>query len=145
MKTLSAACCAAALLLAAPALAKDINIGVAMSRSEQLFLVKMRSAMEADAKQMGITLQIEDGQGDVGKQLGQVQNFIANGVDAIIINAADTSATDGMTKLVTAAGIPLVYVNLGPDPSEKLPPKVSVVARTTSSPAAWRWRASPGA
>ena len=83
--------------------------------------------MEADAPKLGVKLQIEDGQGDVGAQLSQVQNFIANGVDAIIINAADTSATDGMTKLVTKAGIPLVYVNLGPDPSEKLPPKVTVV------------------
>jgi inositol transport system substrate-binding protein len=116
------------LAAASPALAKPLNIGVTMSRSEHLFLVKMRDAMQEHAKDVpDLTLQFEDAQGDVGRQLNQVQNFIAQGVDAIIVNAADTSATAGITKMVSGAGIPLVYVNLGPGKDEKLPEKVSVV------------------
>ena len=122
------AACAAALLLATPAAAKTLTVGVAMSRSEHLFLVKVRDAIQAEAKTLGnVDVQFEDAQGDVGRQLSQVQNFIAQGVDAIIVNAADTSATQGMTRMVTKAGIPLVYVNLGPGLDEKLPPKVAVV------------------
>lgn len=122
------AACAAALLLASPAAAKTLTVGVAMSRSEHLFLVKVRDAIQAEAKALGdVEVQFEDAQGDVGRQLSQVQNFIAQGVDAIIVNAADTSATQGMTRMVTRAGIPLVYVNLGPGLDEKLPPKVAVV------------------
>ena len=121
--------CAAALLTATPAAAKTVNIGVSMSRSEHLFLVKMRDAMQEQANGLkDVSLQFEDAQGDVGRQVNQVQNFIAQGVDAIIVNAADTSATEGITKMVTGAGIPLVYVNLGPGKDEKLPPKVAVVA-----------------
>lgn len=122
------AACAATLLFAAPAMAKPVKVGVTLSRFEHLFLVKVHDAIQQQARAMGdVEVQFEDAQGDVGRQMSQVQNFIAQGVDAIIINAADTSATRGMTKMVTQAGIPLVYVNLGPSLDEKLPPKVAVV------------------
>ena len=122
------AACAATLLMASPAMAKTLKIGVAMSRSEHLFLVRVRNAVTDEARSLGnVEVQFEDAQGDVDRQLNQIQNFIAQGVDAIIVNAADTSASRGMTKMVTAAGIPLVYVNLGPDLGTKLPPKVAVV------------------
>ena len=93
-----------------------------------LMLTNIREAMSAHAATMeDVNLQFEDAQGDVGRQLNQVQNFIAQGVDAIIVNAADTSATQGITDMVTQAGIPLVYVNLGPAPGTQLPEKVAVV------------------
>lgn len=120
---------ALATVVSAPAMAKPLDIGVSMSRAEHLFLIKVRDAMQKEADAIGdVNLQIEDAQGDVARQLSQVQNFVARGVDAIIINAADTSATQGMTDLVTKAGIPLVYVNLGPGKDEKLPAKTVVVA-----------------
>ena len=123
-----AACTATLLAATPPAAAKTITIGVSMSRSEHLFLVKVRDAIQAQARTLGdVQVQFEDAQGDVGRQLSQVQNFIAQGVDAVIVNAADTSATQGITRMVTKAGLPLVYVNLGPSLDEKLPPKVAVV------------------
>ena len=65
-------------------------------------------------------------QDDVGKQLSQIQNFIAQHVDAIIVNPVDTDATPRMTQLAVAAGIPLVYVNRMPG-DKQLPPRVSFV------------------
>jgi inositol transport system substrate-binding protein len=47
-------------------------------------------------------------------------------VDAIIVNPADTAATVSITKMVSQAGIPLVYVNRGPE-QKKLPDNVVVV------------------
>lgn len=128
LRTRLLAGCAALLLTASPAMAKSIKVGVSLSRFEHLFLVKIRGAIQTQARGMeDVEVQFEDAQGDVGRQISQVQNFIAQGVDALIVNAADTSATRGMTKLATRAGIPLVYVNLGPDLNEKLPPKVAAV------------------
>jgi inositol transport system substrate-binding protein len=75
----------------------------------------------------GVTVQIEDAKDDVSKQLSQVQNFIANGVDAIIVNPVDTSATAAITRAATDAGIPLVYVNREPGDVEKLGPKAAFV------------------
>ena len=119
---------AVAMLMTSPALAEPVNISVTLSRAEHLFLVKVRDAIQEQAASMkDVNLQFEDAQGDVGRQLNQVQNFIAQGVDAIIVNAADTSATQGITDMVTQAGIPLVYVNLGPALGEKLPENVAVV------------------
>ena len=127
MKKLLTAC-AVTMFMASPAMAKPLTVGVSLSRFEHLFLVKIREAIQQEADTRGdVTVQFEDAQGDVGRQLSQVQNFISQKVDAIIVNAADTSATRGITKKVSEAGIPLVYVNLGPGRDEKLPEKVSVV------------------
>jgi ABC-type sugar transport system substrate-binding protein len=75
----------------------------------------------------GVTVQIEDAKNDVSKQLSEVQNFIANGVQAIIVNPVDTSATAAITRAAADAGIPLVYVNRLPDDIEKLGPKAAFV------------------
>jgi ABC-type sugar transport system substrate-binding protein len=64
----------------------------------------------------------------VGKQLNQIQNFIASGVDAIVVNPVDTDATVAMSAAADAAGIPLVYVNRQPVNVDELPAKQAFVA-----------------
>lgn len=113
---------------AASVAAEPLEIGVAMSRAAHQFLVKVSDAMQAEAVAVGdVNLQIEDAEGDVAKQLSQVQNFVAQDLDAIIVNAADTAATQPITNAAVEAGIPLVYVNLGPEPGTELPEGVVVV------------------
>jgi inositol transport system substrate-binding protein len=102
------------------------KIGVSLSAFEHQFLVKVREAMVEKAKELGVNIQFEDAQGDIGKQLNHIQNFISQKMDAIIINPVDTTATPKMTQLVTAAGIPLVYVNLRPA-EDTLPKGVAYV------------------
>ncbi|MDR6498771.1 sugar ABC transporter substrate-binding protein [Burkholderia sp. MS455] len=118
---------AAAAILAAP-LAHAEKIGVTMASFDDTFLTILRNSINDAAKKDGATVQIEDGGNDVGKQLSQVQNMIAQKVDAIIVNAVDTDATPKITKMVTAAKIPLVYVNRKPVDFDKLPAGVAVVA-----------------
>ncbi|KXF79068.1 rhizopine-binding protein [Paramesorhizobium deserti] len=103
------------------------NIGVSMALFDDNFLTVLRNGMQDYAKTKDdVNLQVEDAQNDVSKQLSQIQNFIAQGVDAIVVNPVDTDATPKMTQLATAAGIPLVYVNRMPADKE-LPEKVSFV------------------
>ncbi len=118
---------AAAAILAMP-LAHAEKIGVTMASFDDTFLTILRNSISDAAKKDGATVQIEDGGNDVGKQLSQVQNMIAQKVDAIIVNAVDTDATPTITKMVTAAKIPLVYVNRKPVDFDKLPAGVAVVA-----------------
>jgi ABC-type sugar transport system substrate-binding protein len=118
---------AAATVLSSPAFAA--KIGVSMDKFDDNFLTVLRNGMADYAKtQPGVTLQIEDAKDDVSKQLSQVQNFIANGVDAIIVNPVDTSATAAITKAAADAGVPLVYVNRQPADVDKLGPKAAFVA-----------------
>ena len=102
----------ATLILTSPAMAANTRIGVTMALFDDNFLTNVREAMAAQAKTMpGVEIKFEDAQADIGRQINQVQNFIAEGVSAIIVNPADTSATRSITKMVESAGIPLVYVN----------------------------------
>ena len=105
------------------------NIGVSMALFDDNFLTVLRNGMQDYANGMdGVTLQIEDAQNDVGKQLNQIQNFVASGVDAIIVNPVDTDATVAMSNAAAEAGIPLVYVNREPVNVDSLPEKQAFVA-----------------
>ena len=105
------------------------NIGVSMALFDDNFLTVLRNGMQDHANGMeGVTLQIEDAQNDVGKQLNQIQNFVASGVDAIIVNPVDTDATVAMSQAAADAGIPLVYVNRQPVNLDSLPEKQAFVA-----------------
>jgi len=118
---------AVATILSSPAMAA--KIGVSMDKFDDNFLTVLRNGMSDYAKTVpGVSLQIEDAKDDVSKQLSQVQNFIANKVDAIIVNPVDTSATAAITKAAAEAGVPLVYVNREPADVDALGPKAAFVA-----------------
>lgn len=110
-----------------PIAAHAEKIGVAIASFDDNFLTVVRDAMSEHASELkGITLRFEDAQSDLNMQIKQIQGFIAQKVDAIIVSAVDTSATPRMTELAKTAGIPLVYVNRMP--AEKIfPPKVAFV------------------
>jgi len=105
------------------------TIGVSMALFDDNFLTVLRNGMQDYAKTLdGVELQVEDAQNDVAKQQSQIQNFIAAGVDAIIVNPVDTDATAAMSKIAADAGIPLVYVNREPVNIDSLPEKQAFVA-----------------
>jgi inositol transport system substrate-binding protein len=105
------------------------TIGVSMALFDDNFLTVLRNGMTDYAKTLdGVELQVEDAQNDVAKQQSQVQNFIASGVSAIIVNPVDTDATAALSKAAADAGIPLVYVNREPANVNELPEKQAFVA-----------------
>ncbi len=104
------------------------GIGVSMALFDDNFLTVLRNGIQSYADENGISVQIEDAQNDVAKQLDQINNFIASGVDAIIVNPVDTSATQAMSDAAAAAGVPLVYVNRQPINVDSLPDNQAFVA-----------------
>jgi len=105
------------------------NVGVSMALFDDNFLTVLRNGMLDYARTLpDVTLQIEDAQNDVGKQLNQIQNFIAGGVDAIVVNPVDTDATVAMTQAAQQANIPLVFVNRQPANLNDLPENQAFVA-----------------
>jgi inositol transport system substrate-binding protein len=110
----------------APCHATAASLGVSMALFDDNFLTVVRTQMQSHAQQLHVAIQFEDAQNDIGRQLNQIENFIAQRVDAIIVNPVDTDATPRMTRLAARAGIPLVYVNRMPG-DKQLPAKVSFV------------------
>lgn len=108
------------------AAAHAATLGVSMALFDDNFLTEVRSNMQTRAQQLNASIQFEDAQNDIGRQLNHIQNFIAQKVDAIIVVPVDTDATPGMTRLAVRAGVPLVYVNRIPA-DKKLPARVSFV------------------
>ena len=104
------------------------GIGVSMALFDDNFLTVLRNGIQSQADSAGLKVQIEDAQNDVAKQLDQINNFIASGVDAIIVNPVDTSATQAMSDAAAAANIPLVYVNRQPINLDTLPDNQAFVA-----------------
>ncbi len=105
------------------------TLGVSIANFDDNGLTIMRNGMTSHLETLeGIELQMEDAQEDVAKQLDQINNFIASGVDAIIVNAVDTDATEAMSNAAKSAGIPLVYVNRQPANMETLPDGQAFVA-----------------
>lgn len=92
---------------------KVLKIGVTFPILDQ-FLQKVADGMTARAKENGVELNIVAAQEKTDVQLGQVENFIADKVDAILVVPVDTDAAGPMTKAATDAKIPLVYVNRRP-------------------------------
>ena len=97
------------------------TIGVSIVNFDNNFQTLLRQGIEARAGEVGVDVQIEDAQNDSAKQLDQINNFIANGVDAIIVTLVDTAASPALTAAAEAAGIPLVYINLEPQDLSALP------------------------
>jgi inositol transport system substrate-binding protein len=104
------------------------KIGVSMAVFDDNFLTVLRNGIDAQGKEMGAEVQIEDAGNDVAKQLDQIKNFAASGVQAIIVNPVDTSATQAMSDAAAAANIPLVYVNRQPINVDTMPDNQAFVA-----------------
>lgn len=105
------------------------NIGVSIYQFDDVWTTVMRNGITDHADSIeGVDVQVEDALDDVARQLDQINNFVASGVDAIIVQPVDTSATQAMTNAAAEAGIPLVFVNRQPINLTTLPDNQAFVA-----------------
>ena len=92
---------------------KTLKIGVTFPILDQ-FLQKVADGMTAEAKAQGVEINIVAAEEKADVQLGQVENFVSQKLDGIIVVPVDTDAAGPMTQAAQAANIPLVYVNRRP-------------------------------
>ena len=106
---------AALALATGPAAAKDLNaIGITLGSLGNPFFVALAAGAEAKAKEINpnVTVNTADANYDLNKQFNQIDNFIASGVDLILLNAADPKAIVPAIKRAQAAGIVVVAVDV---------------------------------
>jgi inositol transport system substrate-binding protein len=90
---------------------KPIVIGVSLLNLSNEFIVMLNKAMETKAAELGVELIVSDAQRNAEKQVQQVESFIAQKVEAIILNPCESEASSPAVDKALAAGIPIVNVN----------------------------------
>ena len=105
---------------AAPAAeAKTFKVGVAIYQFDDNFMTLYRNelqsyfkSLETDSVKYDVT--IVDGKNDMAEQNNQIDNFITQGMDAIILNLVQTSSADAAIAKIVDAGIPCILINREP-------------------------------
>ena len=101
-------------LAAAPASAKELkSIGISLGSLGNPFFVALSKGAEFEAKKTNPDVKITTVgfEYDLGKQVTQIDNFIAAGVDLILLNPGDPKAIGAAIKKAQAAGITVVAVD----------------------------------
>ena len=95
------------------------DVGVAIYQFNDNFMTLYRNEIEAyfktletDSVKYNVT--IVDGKNDMAEQTNQVNTFITQGMDVIILNLVQTSSADALIQKVVDAEIPLVLINREP-------------------------------
>jgi ribose transport system substrate-binding protein len=117
--------CLCVLLFSVGGNAKTLTVGVALANFDLNFVSILRIRMQQELKASQLNSQFVDAKGDVALQVQQVDDFINQGVDAIILNPVDTQGVLPMINAAKKAGIPLVFVNRKPE--VKLPENMAYV------------------
>lgn len=89
----------------------SLTIGASMLSLQSEFVVNVKDAMEEAAKEKGIKLIVNDAQRAAEKQVQQIETFISQKVDAIILNPCEVEASSPAVEKAKAAGIPVINVN----------------------------------
>lgn len=68
--------------------------------------------VDAEAKALGVNVEWESANNDVSTQTSQIQNFITQHVDAIIVDPVQSDSLPGPLEKAEAVGIPVVATNV---------------------------------
>ena len=88
-----------------------LTVGVTMLSMQNEFIVNVSDEMEKKAKELGVELITVDAERSSLKQIEQVESFIAQKVDVIVMNPCEVEASSPAVTKALAAKIPIINVN----------------------------------
>lgn len=95
------------------------KVGVTIYKFDDNFMTLYREelerymkSLETDTVKYDIT--ITDGKGDMAEQTNQIDTFIAQGANVLIVNLVQSSSAATITDKCKAANVPVVYINREP-------------------------------
>ena len=86
-------------------------VGVSLLNSSAEFIASLDLAMRDEARKLGVELIVNDAQLSAERQIQQVEGFVAQGVDAVILNPCQVDGSSPAVDAARRAGIPLINVN----------------------------------
>ena len=93
------------------------NIGVCIYQFADNFMTLYRTDLEGYLKDMGYSVTIMDGKNDQNTQTEQINTFLQQGVDVLVINPVQTTSAQTIVDTISPSGTPIVFINREPDKS----------------------------
>lgn len=106
-----------------PAAKEEVNVGVSIYKFDDNFMTLYRNEIqtyfdslsaEGDVK---YNVTIQDGKNDQAEQTNQIDNFITQGYDVLIINLVQSTSAATVIEKCKSADIPCIFINR--EPSEE--------------------------
>lgn len=88
-----------------------IKIGVCLSSFHAGFMTALNQAVLDQGEELGITVNVSNANGDASTQADNMQNYITQGVNAIVINPIDGNSIIPSIQMANAQGIPVFIVD----------------------------------
>ncbi len=90
---------------------RSFTIGVSINSLRSPFMIALKQGIEKAAEEEGIHLILSDCNGDLYTQSSQIQDFVTQKVDGILMEPLDEDALSMAVKEATEAGIPVYCVD----------------------------------
>ena len=101
----------------------DKKVGISIYKFDDNFMTLYRTELvrylTEDLGFKAENVVVQDGKGDQAEQTNQIQNFITQKYDVLILNLVQASSAPEITDMCNEAGIPVVYINREPDEAEE--------------------------
>ena len=101
------------------------NIGVCIYQFADNFMTLYRTDLEEYLKDMGYAVTIVDGKNDQNTQTEQINTFLQQGVDVLVINPVQTTSAQTIVDTVSPSGTPIVFINREPRRACWIPTRAS--------------------
>lgn len=88
------------------------RIGVTLLTAQHAFYQDLRAGLEAAAAEHGYQLLVTTGEFDAARQANQIDEFIVQKVDAIIVSPCDSRSVGASIAQANAAGIPVFTADI---------------------------------
>ncbi len=114
--------------------AKEVNVGVSIYKFDDNFMTLYRQEIEnyfntLNTDEVHYNVTIQDGKNDMAEQTAQIDNFIAQDYDVLIINLVQSTSAATIIDKCEAAGKPCIFINREPsaEDMEKYPGFITYV------------------
>ncbi|MEG0804109.1 MAG: galactose ABC transporter substrate-binding protein, partial [Pygmaiobacter sp.] len=94
------------------------KVGVCIYKFDDAFMTLYREELDSYLSGMGYEVTVVDGKNDQATQTEQVNTFITQGVDVLVVNLVQSSAAPTVIEAAKAADIPVVFINREPTPED---------------------------
>ncbi len=88
------------------------QIGVTLLTEAHVFYQDLKKGLQAGADSLGMDLHVVAGEWDLARQTSQVENFVTQKMDAIVIAPVDTRGIVSAVEEANRAGIPVFTVDI---------------------------------